>query len=96
MQLMTTHHRQLGCILLAILMAGLALAVVSPLHKHDLRTHKCSLNNIEGLQADGPAVVLELPDLADLGLNARVDRPGQLPERQLLPATGRAPPSHFS
>ncbi len=77
-------------------MAGLALVVVSPLHKHDLRTHKCSLNNIEGLQADGPSVVLELPGLVDLGVDARVDRPSPMPEMQLLPATGRAPPSLFS
>ena len=93
---MSQRTRQFGCILLAVLMAGLALAVVSPLHKHDLRTHKCSLHNIEGLQADGPAVVADLPELADLGLDAQAEMPGPAPEAQLLPATGRAPPSLFS
>lgn len=77
-------------------MTGLALAVVSPLHKHDLRTNKCSLNNIESLQTDGPAVVVDLPVLADLGLDVPIELPTELPQAQQLPATGRAPPFSFS
>ena len=81
-------------LLFATLFAWAALAVFSPIHKHDLNSPaKCSLNHLEAQQAEGAVTVL--PDFA-LVLVGIPETPAQ-PERaahpmeQRLPA--RAPPA---
>lgn len=80
--------------LLAALVAWAALAVFSPIHKHDLRAPaKCSLNHLESQQAEGAVAVLPEFALALLGFAeppAKLERAAHSTGRR-LPA--RAPPA---
>jgi hypothetical protein len=88
---------KLASIVLAALVAWAAIAVFSPIHKHDLNSAaKCSLNHLEAQQAEGAVVVL--PDFA-LALAGTPDEPAEAerpahPVERRLPA--RAPPTLFS
>jgi uncharacterized protein YggE len=83
-------------ILLAALIAFAALAVFSPIHKHDLNAPtKCTLNHLDSQQAEGTVVVLPDISLVLVGvseLQPEAERAAHLSESR-LPA--RAPPVSF-
>ncbi len=66
---MAPRSRFTLCLLLVLAVTFAGLAVFSPLHKHDQQSPtKCSLNNLDAQQTDGPVAVLTLPCLARVGV----------------------------
>jgi hypothetical protein len=83
--------------LLALVVAFAGIAVFSPLHKHDLKSPtKCSLNNLDAQQTDGPAAINTLPALTRLGRSQSEDAALQPDRRSFALLSTRAPPQLFS
>jgi hypothetical protein len=82
---------------MALVVAFAGIAVFSPLHKHDLKSPtKCSLNNLDAQQTDGPAAITSLPALSWLGSRLAEERIAQPDLRAAAILSTRAPPIVFS
>jgi hypothetical protein len=81
------------CAILAFAVCFIAIALFSPLHKH--QNGRCSLNSVEVFAPEEPAVAIEVPAPSmDAPRVAASGEPLRLPETAAVtPLPARAPPA---
>lgn len=85
------------CLSMAILIAFAGIVIFTSLHKHDLRSPaKCSLNNLDAQQTDGPTVVAVPPAPVFIGVHRVEEESVRASEAAPLRLPARAPPTLFS
>lgn len=86
--------RRLGALLLALLLLALAVAIYSPLHRHEGgNPYRCSLNNIEHCVTEEASTFFVLAFSLALLLMVQVWRPIDPALALVRCATSRGPPA---